>query len=111
MQEVLIAVGLPFTSVLAPLCSRHPVRHIAFSSHRLITANVPYERVVRNSDLDGFATHRRSVGGAGLVAVQKIQFSLISVIEPTVPLFPTDMLSDTVKYRRSRGSDVANHVC
>lgn len=42
--------------------SRHPVRHIAFSSHRLITANVPYERVVRNSDLDGFATHRRHRG-------------------------------------------------
>ncbi|KAF6277860.1 F-box and WD repeat domain containing 8 [Rhinolophus ferrumequinum] len=42
--------------------SRHPVRHIAFSSHSLITANVPYERVVRNSDLDGFATHRRHRG-------------------------------------------------
>lgn len=38
------------------------MRHISFNSHRLITANVPYERVVRNSDLDSFATHRRSVG-------------------------------------------------
>ncbi|XP_049721510.1 F-box/WD repeat-containing protein 8 [Elephas maximus indicus] len=42
--------------------SRHPVRHIAFNSHSLITANVPYERVVRNSDLDNFATHRRHRG-------------------------------------------------
>ncbi|XP_066226918.1 F-box/WD repeat-containing protein 8 [Saccopteryx leptura] len=42
--------------------SRHPVRHINFNSHRLITANVPYERVVRNSDLDSFATHRRHRG-------------------------------------------------
>lgn len=41
---------------------RHPVRHIAFNSHSLVTANVPYERVVRNSDLDSFATHRRSAG-------------------------------------------------
>uniref|UniRef100_G3TBM5 Uncharacterized protein n=1 Tax=Loxodonta africana TaxID=9785 RepID=G3TBM5_LOXAF len=37
--------------------SRHPVRHIAFS-HSLITANVPYERVVRNS-------RPGQLGGAG----------------------------------------------
>nr|XP_020019262.1 F-box/WD repeat-containing protein 8-like [Castor canadensis] len=42
--------------------SRHPVRHISFNSHSLITANVPYERVVRNADLDNFATHRRHRG-------------------------------------------------
>ncbi|XP_021113045.1 F-box/WD repeat-containing protein 8 isoform X2 [Heterocephalus glaber] len=41
---------------------RHPVRHISFNSHSLITANVPYERVVRNSDLDNFTTHRRHRG-------------------------------------------------
>nr|XP_023502843.1 F-box/WD repeat-containing protein 8 isoform X3 [Equus caballus] len=39
--------------------SRHPVRHLSFNSHSLITANVPYERVVRSADLDGFSTHRR----------------------------------------------------
>ncbi|XP_037012002.2 F-box/WD repeat-containing protein 8 isoform X4 [Artibeus jamaicensis] len=44
--------------------SRHPVRHIAFNSHSLITANVPDERVVRSADLDNFTTHRRSVGPA-----------------------------------------------
>ncbi|KAM5191127.1 F-box/WD repeat-containing protein 8 [Callospermophilus lateralis] len=42
--------------------SRHAVRHISFNSHSLITANVPYEKVVRNSDLDSFATHRRHRG-------------------------------------------------
>ncbi|KAM4827516.1 F-box/WD repeat-containing protein 8 isoform 2-T4 [Thomomys bottae] len=42
--------------------SRHPVRHVSFNSHSLITAHVPYERVVRNSDLDNFATHRRHRG-------------------------------------------------
>lgn len=44
------------------------MRHISFNSHSLITAHVPYERVVRNADLDNFATHRRSVlrAGAGL---------------------------------------------
>ncbi|XP_036908086.1 F-box/WD repeat-containing protein 8 isoform X3 [Sturnira hondurensis] len=42
--------------------SRHPVRHIAFNSHSLITANVPYERVVRSADLDNFTTHRRHQG-------------------------------------------------
>lgn len=41
------------------------MRHISFNSHSLITANVPYEKVVRNSDLDSFATHRRSVGSGG----------------------------------------------
>ncbi|XP_023502842.1 F-box/WD repeat-containing protein 8 [Equus przewalskii] len=42
--------------------SRHPVRHLSFNSHSLITANVPYERVVRSADLDGFSTHRRHRG-------------------------------------------------
>lgn len=42
--------------------SRHPVRHVSFNSHSLITANVPYEKVVRNSDLDNFACHRRHRG-------------------------------------------------
>ena len=56
------------TLMSIPLCSRHPVRHISFNSHSLITAHVPYERVVRNADLDNFATHRRSAlrAGAGL---------------------------------------------
>lgn len=54
---------LTLTSV--PVCCRHPVRHISFNSHSLITAHVPYERVVRNADLDNFATHRRSAPGAG----------------------------------------------
>ncbi|XP_054450231.1 F-box/WD repeat-containing protein 8 [Pteronotus mesoamericanus] len=42
--------------------SRHPVRHISFNSHSLITANVPCERVVRSADPDNFATHRRHRG-------------------------------------------------
>lgn len=42
--------------------SRHPVRYISFNSHSLITANVPYEKVLRNSDLDNFACHRRHRG-------------------------------------------------
>ncbi|CAH6778828.1 Fbxw8 [Phodopus roborovskii] len=42
--------------------SRHPVRYISFNSHSLITANVPYEKVVRNADLDNFACHRRHRG-------------------------------------------------
>ncbi|XP_055461930.1 F-box/WD repeat-containing protein 8 [Psammomys obesus] len=42
--------------------SRHPVRHVSFNSHSLITANVPYEKVVRNSDLDNFSCHRRHRG-------------------------------------------------
>lgn len=37
------------------------MRHVSFNSHSLITANVPYEKVVRNSDMDNFACHRRSV--------------------------------------------------
>lgn len=41
------------------------MRHISFNCHRLITAHVPYERVVRNADLDNFVTHRRSVLGLG----------------------------------------------
>lgn len=61
----------------APSCSRHPVRHIAFNSHSLITANVPYERVVRSADLDNFTTHRRSVGWVGWAGVQKRPGSLI----------------------------------
>lgn len=56
------------------LCSRHPVRHISFNSRRLITANVPYEKVVRSADLDDFATHRRSVRCSGLGGVQQRQF-------------------------------------
>ncbi|XP_004597853.2 F-box/WD repeat-containing protein 8 [Ochotona princeps] len=42
--------------------SRHPVRHISFNSHSLITANVPYERVLRNPDLDNFTAYRRHRG-------------------------------------------------
>ncbi|GAB1290088.1 F-box/WD repeat-containing protein 8 [Apodemus speciosus] len=42
--------------------SRHPVRYLSFNSHSLITANVPYEKVLRNSDLDNFACHRRHRG-------------------------------------------------
>lgn len=52
--------GAPFPTALLS-CSRHPVRHLSFTSHSLITANVPYERVVRNTDLDNFTAHRRSV--------------------------------------------------
>lgn len=51
------------------MCSRHPVRHISFNSHSLITAHVPYERVVRSADLDNFATHRRSALRQGLAWV------------------------------------------
>lgn len=50
-----------------PRC-RHPVRHISFNSHSLITANVPYERVMRNPDLDNFTTYRRSAGARHLPA-------------------------------------------
>lgn len=50
------------TSILL-MCSRHPVRHISFNSHSLITAHVPYESVARDPDLDHFTTHRRSVLG------------------------------------------------
>lgn len=64
-------MGLTSQDFSLPLCSRHPVRHLSFNSHSLITANVPYERVVRSADLDGFSTHRRSVGWAGFVGVQK----------------------------------------
>ncbi|KAM5238152.1 F-box/WD repeat-containing protein 8 [Ctenodactylus gundi] len=42
--------------------SRFPVRHLAFSSHSLITANVPCENVVHDSDLDSFATCQRHRG-------------------------------------------------
>nr|XP_011762747.1 F-box/WD repeat-containing protein 8 isoform X1 [Macaca nemestrina] len=42
--------------------SGHPVQHISFSSHSLITANVPYQTVMRNVDLDSFTTHRRHRG-------------------------------------------------
>lgn len=49
-----------------PLCSRHPVRHISFNSHSLITAHVPYAAVVRNADLDNFSHHRRSAPGRGV---------------------------------------------
>lgn len=83
------SVGLTFTGAPPALCSRHPVRHISFNSRRLITANVPYERVVRSADTDDFATHRRSVGCAGLGGVQKRQSSLILVTAPPATLFPT----------------------
>jgi len=53
--------GAPFPTALLS-CSRHPVRHLSFTSHSLITANVPYERVVRNTDLDNFTAHRRHRG-------------------------------------------------
>lgn len=39
------------------------MRYLSFNSHSLITANVPYEKVLRNSDLDNFSCHRRSVWG------------------------------------------------
>lgn len=59
-----------------PSCFRHPVRHLSFNSHSLITANVPYERVVRNTDLDNFTTHRRSAGwgcrGSGQTIVVRL---------------------------------------
>ncbi|XP_024833268.1 F-box/WD repeat-containing protein 8 isoform X2 [Bos indicus] len=62
--------------------SRHPVRHISFNSHSLITAHVPYERVVRNADLDNFATHRRHRGliQAYAFAVDQLAF------QSTVPV-------------------------
>ncbi|XP_035113644.2 LOW QUALITY PROTEIN: F-box/WD repeat-containing protein 8 [Callithrix jacchus] len=42
--------------------SGHPVKHISFSSRSLITANVPYQPVVRNADRDNFTPHRRHQG-------------------------------------------------
>lgn len=63
VQAVCRPSGCPLTSSL-PLPSRHPVQHISFSSHSLITANVPYQTVMRNVDLDSF-THRRLVVGLG----------------------------------------------
>lgn len=67
MQDVLSFQRTYLQQRALPLCSRHPVRHLAFTSHSLITANVPYDRVVRSADLDNFATHRRSVGSAAVV--------------------------------------------
>lgn len=64
VQAVRRPSGCPLTSSL-PLPSRHPVQHISFSSHSLITANVPYQTVMRNVDLDSFTTHRRLVVGLG----------------------------------------------
>ncbi|XP_075389963.1 F-box/WD repeat-containing protein 8 [Tenrec ecaudatus] len=63
--------------------SRHPVRHLAFNSHSLITANVPYERVVRNADLDSSTTHRRHRGliHAYEFAVDQLAF------QSTLPVF------------------------
>ncbi|KAF6081152.1 F-box and WD repeat domain containing 8 [Phyllostomus discolor] len=62
--------------------SRHPVRHIAFDSHSLITANVPSERVVRGADLDNFTTHRRHQG-----LVQAYEFSVDQLaLRSTLPL-------------------------
>nr|XP_004611261.1 unnamed protein product [Sorex araneus] len=59
--------------------SRHPVRHVAFNRHRLITANVPYERVVRSPELDNFATHRRHRGliHAYAFAVDQLAFQSV----------------------------------
>lgn len=58
------------------------MRHISFNSHSLITAHVPYERVVRNADLDNFATHRRHRGliQAYAFAVDQLAF------QSTVPI-------------------------
>ncbi|XP_037012001.2 F-box/WD repeat-containing protein 8 isoform X2 [Artibeus jamaicensis] len=62
--------------------SRHPVRHIAFNSHSLITANVPDERVVRSADLDNFTTHRRHQG-----LVHAYQFSVDQLaLQSSLPL-------------------------
>ncbi|KAM5312978.1 F-box/WD repeat-containing protein 8 isoform 2-T2 [Glossophaga mutica] len=60
--------------------SRHPVRHIAFDSHSLITAHVPYERVVRSTDLDDFATHRRHRGLVHAYEFAVDQLALQSVL-------------------------------
>ncbi|XP_074212267.1 F-box/WD repeat-containing protein 8 isoform X2 [Camelus bactrianus] len=62
--------------------SRHPVRHISFNSHSLITANVPYERVVCNADLDRFTTHRRHRG-----LIQAYEFAVDQLaFQSTVPI-------------------------
>ena len=65
------------------------MRHISFNSHSLITAHVPYERVVRNADLDNFATHRRSVlragAGMGVSVFRTDNLSLILLLEQPGP--------------------------
>ncbi|XP_059974833.1 F-box/WD repeat-containing protein 8 isoform X2 [Mesoplodon densirostris] len=62
--------------------SRHPVRHISFTCHSLITAHVPYERVVRNADLDNFVTHRRHRG-----LIQAYEFAVDRLaFQSTVPI-------------------------
>eukprot|EP00069_Balaena_mysticetus_P013089 bmy_01414T0 len=62
--------------------SRHPVRHISFNCHSLITAHVPYERVVRNADLDNFVTHRRHRG-----LIQAYEFAVDRLaFQSTVPI-------------------------
>ncbi|XP_007189717.2 F-box/WD repeat-containing protein 8 [Balaenoptera acutorostrata] len=62
--------------------SRHPVRHISFNCHSLVTAHVPYERVVRNADLDNFVTHRRHRG-----LIQAYEFAVDRLaFQSTVPI-------------------------
>lgn len=86
MWDVLRFSGTyPTPHPLSP-CSRHPVRHISFNSHSLITANVPYEKVVRSADLDNFTTHRRSVGWA-CHSEKTIEFDF-STITPLCHIVP-----------------------
>ncbi|XP_078277877.1 F-box/WD repeat-containing protein 8 [Rhinoraja longicauda] len=44
--------------------SRHPVRHLRFSAHRLITANIPNEKCPRGASImdDDLTAHRRHRG-------------------------------------------------
>ncbi|KAK9392298.1 F-box/WD repeat-containing protein 8-like [Crotalus adamanteus] len=45
-------------------CLRHPVRHLRFSSHSLITANIPNEKTPRGASItdDDLTTQRRHRG-------------------------------------------------
>lgn len=90
------------------LCSRHPVRHLSFTSHSLITANVPYERVVRSADLDNFATHRRSVGSPLWSGCAEKTVMVDLRLEPPMSHYSLrDVPSGTGSWRCSRVSDIS----
>lgn len=60
-KKVWLFEGLKVT--LGVFCCRHPVRHIYFNGSKLVTANIPDDKLPRGACItdDDLTAHRRSV--------------------------------------------------
>ncbi|XP_060539752.1 F-box/WD repeat-containing protein 8 isoform X2 [Pantherophis guttatus] len=80
--------------------ARHPVRHLRFNSHSLITANVPNEKTPRGASItdDDLTAHRRHRG-----VIYAYEFSVDQLVAESVLPICRSSYNETIGYNYNIG--------